>query len=474
MTAISPPIPTAAGRQKIRREPPAMLAAVADRGSLRPLGDYDGCGVLGAWASLDGLPVLLYATDPSVRGGALGAAGCERIVEAIHIGLAHDLPIVGLWNSGGAALQEGVESLDAVGRVFAAIVAASGRVPQVSIVDGPAAGGAAYGPALTDVVIFSDEARAFVTGPRIVHEVTGQVITARQLGGPELHDRHSGVAHLSVDTLADARDVAAGVLDLLTRPGTVRLDALETISVDPSRHVPREPRRVYQALRVVDDLLDAPALVLQPRWAANVLTALGRIAGRAVGIVANDPWRIGGCLDAEAGDKAARFVRLCDAFGVPLVVLVDVPGYLPGEQQERAGVLRRGAKLLHAFAAASVPRVTVHVRKAYGGAFVAMNSRGLGASRVLAWPSAEVGIMNDASAVGIIHRRRLAAAPEAERSALHTRLVAEHRAHADPLRQCLDNGLIDEVVAPRGTRRAIAEHLASAPVARGSLSNIPL
>jgi len=453
---------------------PAMLAAVADAGSLRPLAVYDGCGALGAQATLGGLPVVLYATDHAIRGGALGAAGCDQIVGAIHRALADDRPIVGLWRSGGASLQEGVDSLDGVGRVFAAIVEASGRVPQISIVDGAAAGGAAYGPALSDVVILTDQARIFVTGPKVVGEVTGQAIGARELGGPELHGRRSGVAHLCVDTLDDARAAARGVLDILMCPGQVDLDALEDISIDPSRHVPSDPRSVYQARCVVDDLLDAPALVLQPRWAANVLTALGRVAGRSVGVVANDPWQLGGCLDADAGDKAARFVRLCDAFGIPLVVVVDVPGYLPGERQERAGVLRRGAKLLHAFAAARVPRVTVHVRKAYGGAFIAMNSRALGATRVLAWPSAELGVMNDSSAVGIIHRRALAAAPESERVAMRARLVAEHRADADPVCRCLDTGLVDEVIAPGATRRAIAEHLAAVTAARGSLTNIPL
>jgi acetyl-CoA/propionyl-CoA carboxylase carboxyl transferase subunit len=467
--------PAAAAVPAVEHPTPSMLTAVADPGSLAPIDAYDGCGASAATATLCGRPVVLYATDGAVRGGALGSKACDCIVGAIRYGVESDLPVVGLWSSGGASLYDGVASLDGVGRVFAAIVAASGRIPQVSIIDGPAAGGAAYGPALTDVVVLTDRARVFVTGPAVVSEVTGQDVDALALGGPDQHARRSGVAHLCVETLEDAADAAAGVLELLCRPGTVNMDALAAERpVDPSRHVPAAARSVYNAIPLIDDLLDVPALVLQPRWAPNVVTALGRVGGRAVGVVANNPRRIGGSLDADAGDKAARFVRMCDAFGLPLVVVVDVPGYLPGESQERAGVLRRGAKLLHAFAAARVPRITVIVRKAFGGAFVAMNSRGLGATRVLAWPSAEVGVMNDRSAVRILHRRRLAAVPPEERPALEEELLDEHRHSAVPMEQWVRSGFIDAIVEPRDTRRALGDFLNTAPAWRGSLTNIPL
>ncbi|HWT94717.1 MAG TPA: carboxyl transferase domain-containing protein [Solirubrobacteraceae bacterium] len=454
---------------------PAMLAAVADPGSLEPLGEIRPCGAAGALAMLGGTPVVLYATDSEIRGGTLSPEGCDRIVQAIDVALDRDVPVVGLWRSGGASLHDGVLSLDGVGRIFSAIVRASGRVPQLSIIDGPAAGGAAYGAALTDVVVLTDQARAFVTGPKVVGEVTGQRVDARDLGGPEQHGRRSGVAHLCVDTLEDAGRVAGELVGLLSRPGEVDLDTVAGPQVDPGRHVPADPRRVYDVRAVVDDLLDAPALVLQPRFAANVLTAFGRVAGRTVGVVANNPRRLGGCLDSASGEKAARFVRLCDAFGVPLLVLVDVPGYLPGVEQERIGVLRRGAKLLHAFAAAQVPRITVLVRKAYGGAFVAMNSRGLGADRVLAWPTAELGVMNDLSAVRILHRRALAGLEGDALAALEAELVAEHRAKGSPLDHCLGSGLVDEVVEPVATRQAVAAHLhALGPARRAALTNIPL
>jgi acetyl-CoA/propionyl-CoA carboxylase carboxyl transferase subunit len=225
---------------------------------------------------------------------------------------------------------------------------------------------------------------------------------------------------------------------------------------------------------VAAELLDGEMLILHERWAPNILTALGRLAGRSIGVVANNPLRRGGCLDAAAGDKAARFVRFCDTFGPPLMVLVDVPGYLPGLDEELDGVVRRGAKLLHAFAAARVPRVTVHVRKAYGGAYVAMNSRGLGATRVVAWPSAEIGIMNAESAVGILHRRRLAAATDDEREPLRRRLVDDYQAELSGLDRSVASGAVDAVIEPSDTRAEIARTLARHPRSRGRLGNIPL
>jgi len=470
------PVATAPTTTVRRDSVAAALAELVDTSSYQPCQPADGTGVTAGQGRISGRPVMIYATDPSVRGGALGHAGCELIAATIAAACNRRIPVVGLWSSGGAALQEGVGSLDAVSRVFGAIVAASGRVPQISIVYGPAAGGAAYGPALTDIVVMSREARVFVTGPSVVHAATGQEVTAEQLGGTEIHGRDSGVAHITVDTRTDAADVARRLVTLLGSGGLIDMTAVGAVQQrDPSALLPGSNRQAYDIHPIIDTLLDEPGLELHRRWAPNVVTILGRLAGRSVGVIANNPLRLGGCLDAAAGDKAGRFVRMCDSFGVPLIVLVDVPGYLPGLGQERAGVVRRGAKLLHAFAAARVPRVTVLLRKAYGGAYVAMNSRGLGATAVYAWPNAEIGVMNAEAAVSILHRRELERCDQTEeRTALTRRLATEYTAEVGGLPRAMELGLIDEIISPRDTRAVLAESLAAGLPDRGGQTNIPL
>lgn len=458
------------------RDPAARLAALADPGTLHVLEHGD--GATSAHARLGGVPALVFATDARVQGGALGREGCAVITGAYDTALQDARPIVGVWHSGGARLTEGARSLHGIGTVFAAMTRASGTVPQVSLVVGPAAGGAAYGPALTDVVVLDPGARVFVTGPDVVRAVTGEDADSETLGGADVHARASGVAHITAPTRAAAIDAVRRAVALLsagTRPHAVP-DLLER--PDPSRHLPASRRRAYDVRPLVADLLDplpeGGPLELQPHWAPNVVTALGRLQGRAVGVVATNPLRLAGCLDARSSDKAARFVRLCDAHGLPLIVLVDVPGYLPGLGQERDGVVRRGAKLLHAFAAASVPRVTVVTRKAYGGACIALNSRSLGATRVLAWPGAEVDVMDAGAAVGVLHRRRLAGLDDEQRAAEVATLAAEHRATTGGLASALADGVIDEVVEPARTRERLAAVLAATPPARGRLRNIPL
>ncbi len=314
-------------------------------------------------------------------------------------------------------------SLHAVGEVFAIMTRASGKVPQISVVLGPAAGGAAYGPALTDVVILGPEGRVFVTGPDVVRSVTGEDVDALRLGGPEPHGRRSGVVHVVAPTQDDAYGEARRLAALL---GDQReLGPVE--DTDLSAFLPESAKRAYDVHPIVEHLLDeGTALELHAKWAPNVTTTLGRLGGRTVGVIANNPLRLGGCLDSSSAEKAARFVRMCDAFGVPLVVVVDVPGYLPGVGQEWDGVVRRGAKLLHAFAEATVPRVTLVTRKAYGGAYIAMNSRSLGATRVFAWPGAEVAVMGAVAAVRILHRRRLAEVPADVRGEVEQELAVEH------------------------------------------------
>jgi acetyl-CoA/propionyl-CoA carboxylase carboxyl transferase subunit len=455
------------------RDPAVRVAALFDAGSAEPLGQVTAdSDAYAARGRVNGVDVVAYATDPTRMGGAIGARECARIAEAIDTAARDGVPVVGLWHSGGARLADGVESMDGIGTMFAAMIRASGRVPQISVVLGPAAGGAAYGPALTDVVIMAPGARVFITGPDVVREVTGERIDMEGLGGPEVHGRRSGVAHVVAESEAAALKQARRLVDLLGRP-VVDATAPDD-GADPRRLLPDRPRRAYDVRPLVRDLLDPAFLELQPDWAPNMVVGLGRLGGRTLGVIANNPLRKGGCLDSLSAEKAARFVRMCDSFGIPLLVIVDVPGYLPGVGQEWDGVVRRGAKLLHAFGEAVVPRITLITRKSYGGAYIAMNSRALGATHVLAWPDAEVAVMGAEPAVGILHRKKLAAAPEEEREKLRARLIEEHARIAGGVGKALDLGVVDDVIPPAETRRRIGDLLASAMARRGRHGNIPL
>jgi acetyl-CoA/propionyl-CoA carboxylase carboxyl transferase subunit len=451
--------------------PTGRLAALFDEGSLRTVSSTVGSGVVTGVGTVDGVQVHAFATDPTVQGGALGAAGCTAIVSLYAAALRRRSPIVGVWQSGGARLGEGASSLDGIGQIFAVMTQASGRIPQISIVLGPAAGGAAYGPALTDLVVFGPDARVFVTGPDVVRSVTGEDVDMQRLGGPDPHSRRSGLAHVVTDSDTEAFEAARTAVSLLGRQGNFGPVADREFAT----LLPAEARRAYDVHPLIDRLLDTSPLELHPKWAPNMVTAIGRLAGRTVGVLATNPIRLGGCLDAQSAEKAARFVRCCDTFGVPLVVLVDVPGYLPGLGQEWDGVVRRGAKLLHAFAEARVPRVTLITHKAYGGAYIALNSRALGATRVYAWPTAEVDVMGPLAAVRILHRRRLAAIPTQEaRTVEEQTLAAEHAQSTGGLNRAVELGLIDEVIAPDRTRSTLVAALAAATPTRGRHGNIPL
>ena len=466
------------------RNPRARLEALFDPGTLQLITAEDDSGVLAGRGRVHGAAVVAFASDPRYQGGAMGTAGCAAITRSYDTAVADRVPVIGLWHSGGARLAEGVESLHAVGTVFAAMTRASGLVPQISVVLGAAAGGAAYGPALTDIVILSGQGRIFVTGPDVVRSVTGEDVDMARLGGPEPHSRRSGVVHLVTETDAEAFTEARRLASLLGRlgerpGGTVR--AAEAVAdtdagrdTDLGKLLPDSPRRAYDVHPLVNGILDEPGAELHPRWAPNIVTTLGRLGGRTVGVIANNPMRLGGCLDTASAEKAARFVRMCDAFGVPLVVVVDTPGYLPGVGQEWDGVVRRGAKLLHAFAEARVPRVTVITRKDYGGAYIAMNSRALGATKVFAWPGAEVAVMGAVAAVRILHRRRLAEVPEAHRQEVEAELAAEHEKVSGGLQRARDLGVVDDIIEPALTRQALAQAIAEAPPVRGSHGNIPL
>ncbi|NMO52956.1 acyl-CoA carboxylase subunit beta [Actinoplanes sp. TBRC 11911] len=458
------------------RDPELRLRNLFDQGTLRLLIPRDDAGVLYARGEIDGTPAVAFATDGTRMGGALGIEGCQHIVEAIDLAVRERVPVLGLWHSGGARLAEGVTALDGVGQIFAAMVRASGRVPQISVVLGPAAGGAAYGPALTDIVIMSKAGRIFVTGPEVVRSVTGEQVDMERLGGPEPHGRRSGVVHITTKDDETAMSEARKLTGLLGHQGRLTPEDVhdDTAGHDLGALIPAEANRAYDVKPVVKALLDEPGVELHAKWAPNVVTTLGRFGGRTVGVIANNPLRLGGCLDSASAEKAARFVRMCDAFGVPLIVLVDVPGYLPGLGQEWDGVVRRGAKLLHAFAEAVIPRVTLVTRKSFGGAYIAMNSRALGATAVFAWPNAEIAVMGASAAVNILHRKKLAAAPAEEREAVRERLIQEQTQIAGGVGRALEIGVVDDMIKPEDTRRRLAEALAAAPAAHGAHGNIPL
>ncbi|HEV2637879.1 MAG TPA: carboxyl transferase domain-containing protein [Actinocrinis sp.] len=471
MTVLTVP-PARPAREQDPRNPVTRLARYFDEGTLELLTPFDDSGFAAARGLVHGAPAAAFASDPTVQGGAMGLAGCKAILVAYEHALAAGIPVLGLYHSGGARLAEGVLSLHAVGEVFAVMTRSSGKIPQLSLVLGPAAGGAAYGPALTDVVILGPAGRIFVTGPEVVRSVTGEAVDMDRLGGPEPHGRRSGVVHVVAETDEDAFARARDLTALLGDQGAMEPDRIE--ERDLAGLLPESVKRAYDVHPLVDGVLDGPGVELHPRWAPNIVTVLGRLGGRTVGVIANNPLRLGGCLDSASAEKAARFVRMCDAFGVPLVVLVDVPGYLPGVGQEWDGVVRRGAKLLHAFAEAVVPRVTLVTRKAYGGAYIAMNSRSLGATRVFAWPTAQVAVMGSVAAVRILHRRKLAEVPEDLRPQVELELAAEHEIVAGGLDRAMEIGVVDEVVQPAATRRALAAAIASAPQVRGLHGNIPL
>jgi acetyl-CoA/propionyl-CoA carboxylase carboxyl transferase subunit len=460
-------------RDQDPRNPNFRLQALLDPGSVELITPDDDSGMLAATGTINGCRVVAFCSDPTVMGGAMGIEGCEVVVRAYERAVQDGVPILGIWHSGGARLAEGVLSLHGVGRIFHAMTQASGKIPQISIVVGFAAGGAAYGPALTDVVILAPEGRIFVTGPDVVRSVTGEDVDMLRLGGPDTHGRRSGVVHVVADDEGHAIEQGRALVTLFASQGRT---AINVNDVDLAALLPESPKRAYDVHPLINGLLDEGSTVeLHARWAPNITIALGRLGGRTVGVIANNPLRLGGCLDALSAEKAARFVRMCDTFGVPLVVVVDVPGYLPGVGQEWDGVVRRGAKLLHAFGEAVVPRVTLVTRKAYGGAYIAMNARSLGATRVFAWPGAEVAVMGPIAAVRILHRRKLAEVADDVRPQLEAELAAEHERIAGGVEKAVEIGVVDQIVAPDATRSALAAAIRDADTGkRGAHTNIPL
>jgi acetyl-CoA carboxylase carboxyltransferase component len=447
---------TTASEAWIPLRPAERLARLCDPGTLQLISEHeDSVSVIAGHGLVQGRPVFCYGQDAFRSGGAVGTREAEIIVGAVRQARDLGAPVVAFLESAGARLQEGAASLGGFGRIFFETVNSTGNAPQVSVITGASAGGGCYSPALTDFIVMTRRAAMFLTGPKVVHEAMGEVIEAEALGGPEVHERN-GVCHFVAEDDLEAVATVRRLLALLV--GTPENCGWSADAPDPGRWVPQSSRKVYDVRDVARDLLDDGELLeVAGRWAPNLVVGFGRLHGQTIGTVANQPRHLAGVIDVAASEKGARFVRTCERFGIPLAVLVDTPGFMPGSEQEWAGIIRHGAELVRAFAAATVPRVTVVLRKAYGGAYITMNSRDLGATRALAWPGAEIGVMGSVSAVRIIHRRQLA---EADDLAAETRRLAdEYALHHIAAGRALELGLIDGVVAPAQTRAALAAAL---------------
>jgi len=429
--------------------PEARLEAFVDTASFRPLRSLVGDGVVAGSGTVDGQPVFCWAQDGAHRGGSLGVAGGETIARVLALADRAGAPVVGFPQSGGARVQEGVGALTAYAAMFRAL--ANARTPQLSVVTGACAGGAAYACALGDLTIAAGpDARLFLTGPGVVREVTREDVDAQALGGPRVQGAN-GVIHLEARDELDAARLARRALGHLTAR---RVAPRPPAPGDPGAVLPASPREVYDVRDVAARIVDAgEQLELAPRWARNLVTALARVEGRPVGVIASQPRHLGGTLDVQSAQKGAWFVGLCDRLGLPLVVLVDTPGFLPGTAQERAGVIRHGAGLLRAFAVASVPRVTLTLRQSYGGGHIVMNSRDLGADLTLAWSGGRMGVMGAHQAIEVVGRRALAAG--ADRGELERAYEIDHLDVTVAAR----SGWVDEVIDPQLSRDRIAAAL---------------
>ena len=456
------------------------VARLVDRGSFEEIGlfaahraTYFGMaekempadGVVTGCANIDGRLVHLASQDFTVAGGAAGETHSDKISDMMRLSLKTGSPFVFINDSGGARVQEGIDSLAGYGRVFYNNVMLSGTVPQISLICGPCAGGAAYSPALTDFIIQTQQGRMFITGPQVIKQVTGETVTAEELGGPEAQMNVSGVVHLIAQNDDDAIRLCRRLLSFLPSNNLEdppRMNFTGRVKSDPELNgvVPADPKVAYDVRGVITRVVDhQDFLEIQPGFAPNIIIGFGRLQGRPVGIVANQPNAMAGALNIDASDKAARFIRFCNAFNIPLITLVDVPGFLPGVEQERGGIIRHGAKMLFAYSAATVPKITVILRKAYGGAYIAMCSKDLGADRVLAWPTAEVAVMGAEGAAGIVFRREIEAAED--KVGRRKELVEAYRdTFANPY-VAAGRRLVDDIIEPSETRKVLLQALES-------------
>ncbi|MEU6847612.1 acyl-CoA carboxylase subunit beta [Streptomyces sp. NPDC046716] len=425
-----------------------------------------GDGVVIGWGLVHGRTVFAYAHDFRVFGGALGEAHAEKIHKVLDLAEAAGAPVVALSDGAGARIQEGVMALAGYGGIFRRNTRASGVIPQISVILGPCAGGAAYSPALTDFVFMvRGTSQMFITGPDVVQAVTGEQISHDGLGGADVHATVSGVAGFAHDDEAECLEDVRHLLSLLPQnnrelppaargddPADRRTDALRSL-------VPADPQQAYDMRGVIEEIVDdGEYFEVHEGWARNVVCALARLDGEVVGVVANQPSALAGVLDIHGSEKAARFVQTCDAFNIPLVTLIDVPGFLPGVDQEHGGIIRHGAKLLYAYCNATVPRISLVVRKAYGGAYIVMDSRSIGADLSFAWPTNEIAVMGAEGAANVVFRREIAASEDPE--ATRARLIKEYKAELMHPYYAAERGLVDDVIDPGETRAVLIRSLA--------------
>ncbi|GAA5419614.1 acyl-CoA carboxylase subunit beta [Sulfurisphaera tokodaii] len=427
---------------------------------------FYGDGVVTGWGKVDGRTVFAYAQDFTVLGGSLGETHANKIVRAYELALKVGAPVVGINDSGGARIQEGALSLEGYGAVFKMNVMASGVIPQITIMAGPAAGGAVYSPALTDFIIMikGDAYYMFVTGPEITKVVLGEEVSFQDLGGAVVHATKSGVVHFMVDSEQEAINLTKRLLSYLPSnnmeepPYIDTGDPADRDATGVEQIVPNDAAKPYNMREIIYKIVDnGEFLEVHKHWAQNIIVGFARIAGNVVGIVANNPEEFGGSIDIDAADKAARFIRFCDAFNIPLISLVDTPGYVPGTDQEYKGIIRHGAKMLYAFAEATVPKITVIVRKSYGGAHIAMSIKSLGADLVYAWPTAEIAVTGPEGAVRILYRKEIQQASNPD-DVLKQRIAEYRKLFANPY-WAAEKGLVDDVIEPKDTRRVIVAGL---------------
>ncbi|MDA8385318.1 MAG: acyl-CoA carboxylase subunit beta [Actinomycetota bacterium] len=442
-------------------------------------------GVITGFGTIDGRRVCVFSQDFTVFGGALGEVFAEKIHKVMDLATSVGVPMIGLNDGAGARIQEGVAALHSYGGIFHRNVASSGVIPQISVILGPCAGGAVYSPAMTDFIFMVKEtSHMFITGPDVVKTVTGEDVTLEELGGAMSHATKSGVATFVFDDEKQVLDEVRYLLSMLpsnnleTPPSVDPTDDPERLIPELAEMMPTSPNQPYDMKKVIQAVLDdGEYMEYFPHWAANITCGFGRLNGNVIGVVGNQPAVLAGVLDIDSSEKAARFVRTCDSFNIPVVTFVDVPGFLPGVDQEYGGIIRHGAKLLYAYCEATVPRITVITRKAYGGAYVVMNSKAVGADFAYAWPSAELAVMGPQGAVEVVYRRELAAA--ADPGARRKELVEEYiDRYANPY-VAAERGIVDDVIDPADTRRILIKSLAALASKREDLpkrkhGNVPL
>lgn len=433
----------------------------------RPRGD----GVVTGFGSILGHRVYAYSQDRTVFGGTLGEAHAEKIVRILDLALRHRAPVVCINDSGGARIQEGVDALTGYGAIFYRHVRASGIIPQIAVIAGACAGGAAYGPALCDFIVMVHGSTMFLTGPRVVEAVCNEFVTSEELGGTNVHSERTGLAHF---VAASDTEAFQHVRQLIRMLKDSVVDAEPPPLIDPGTLVPLNPRQVYDVRRVITAIVDRNSFFeIQKRFAPNLVIGLARMNGIAVGIVANNPARIGGVLDTNASRKGARFVRFCDRFRIPIVTLIDVPGFLPGLKQERENVIGHGARLLYAYSEATVPKISVVLRKAYGGAFIVMNSKVIGGDFYYAWPQAELAVMGKRGAAEILYRKEILGS--ADPAAMLLEKEEEYARKMLNVVRAAERGHVDAIIEPRDTRRVIVASLMGIAPSEGlALGNIQL